>query len=218
MRSELKNKVNTIHKSLRFIRTFLNRAKRQGLIKNNVFENYRLKTEPSKREYLSIDELQALEALYLKNLSSGAKNTLHYFLFCCYTGLRYSDVKRLRYKDIRENEIYITMHKTKDVVSIPIIDLATKFIGFGAPNEKIFRVCVSQVANRHLKDIAKLAEINKDISFHCARHTFATFALSKGIPIEVVSKLLGHKEIATTQLYAKIVDGYKREEMKKLVF
>jgi integrase/recombinase XerC len=83
-------------------------------------------------------------------------------------------------------------------------------------SQKVFRVLSNQKTNEHLKEIIKIAEIEKNITFHSARHTLATIGLEKGIPIEVISKILGHTEIKMTQIYAKVNDSLKYQEMQKL--
>ena len=107
------------------------------------------------------------------------------------------------------------MHKTKDSEYVPLIEKSKHLIGTGFNNQRVFKVSANQVANRNLKDIMTGAGIKKDISFHCARHTFATVGISLGIPIEVISKLLGHKDLQTTQIYAKVMDHVKIMQMDK---
>ena len=85
----------------------------------------------------------------------------------------------------------------------------------GEQGDKIFKVITNQKTNEFLKDIMKTAGIQKTISFHCARHTFATVGLTVGIPMEVISKLLGHRDLKTTQIYAKVIDTLKIKEMEK---
>lgn len=107
------------------------------------------------------------------------------------------------------------MHKTQRNVTIPLIDKAKLFMGTGLPQQKIFKIYVNQVTNRRLKEIMKKVSIHKNISFHCARHTFATVCITLGIPIEVISNILGHTKIQTTMIYIKILNEKKVEEMKK---
>jgi len=111
--------------------------------------------------------------------------------------------------------IRITMHKTKDPVSIPLIDKAAKMISEGFEAQKVFRVPTNQVSNRFLKEISELAGIKKQITFHVSRHTFATNSITLGIPVEVVSKLLGHTNIKTTMIYSKVVDSVKVHYMDR---
>ena len=215
MRNKLGNMVNTIQKSLKFIRTFLNRAIRVGLVEENIFRKYRMKTEPGRRQYLTMNELLELEGLLEKPIPAYFRNIVKIFLFSCYTGLRYTDMITLRYGNVVDDVLSITMHKTKDIVSIPLTAKPKLLMGYGDKEERIFRVPTNQVVNRHLKDAVALTSIKKNMTFHCARHTFATIALSLGIPIAVVMALLGHKDMKNTLIYAKVTDGLRIHEMQK---
>lgn len=213
------NNKNTIIKSLLFIKNMLNKALNDGLINDNPCKSYKLGRIEGNREHLTLNELNKLEKLfYSKNLKKNKENVLKYFLFCCYTGLRYSDIKSFKYSDINEDMISIKMHKTEEFVRVPLIDKAKKLL----PNEKmyfknqpIFKVLTNQPTNRYIKDVISIADIKKKISIHCARHTFATVGIDLGIPIDVISKLLGHTDIKTTMIYAKYSDGVKKREMGK---
>ncbi len=230
MRNNLENKVNTIHRSLKFIRTFNNRAIKQGLTDKYPFSKKSLKTENTQREYLLEHEINSLKILY-DNLPvrDQAKKTLQAFLFCCYTGIRFTDAQLLRYKDINfndSNNIYISikMHKTKDVVTIPLLDKAKDLLKLNYalkdipihPEEHILKVPCNQVANKQLKRSCEKAEIKKNVTFHCSRHSFATIAITNGISIETVSKLLGHRELKQTSIYAKIIDTKVIQDMNML--
>ncbi|MCD4794937.1 MAG: site-specific integrase [Bacteroidales bacterium] len=174
---------------------------------------------------MNIAKLNKLEKLYYENnLDNRQLNVLRYFLFVCYTGLRYTDIKNLKYSHIKkrlfiEGEIQfieLKMHKTKLNVSVPIIEKAKKLMPKKvARNHLVFRVLSNQKTNQYLKEIIKIAGIEKNITFHSARHTLATTGLEMGIPIKVVSKILGHTEIKMTQIYAKVNDGLKYREMMK---
>lgn len=214
----LKNKRNTYWKSLSWLKSVINRAIRDELVEKNPFRYHKLSKEPGTRQYLSVEEIGKLEQLYRdKNITEMQLNVLEYFLFACYTGLRYQDVKDLRYSNIDHEMIRISMHKTKSEVTIPLTSKASGLINFSnnGANLKVFRVITNQKTNENLKEIMKKAGISKSISFHCARHTFATIGITLGIPIEVISKLLGHGDLRTTQIYAKIVDNVKVQEMAK---
>jgi len=224
--------INSIYKELTFIKTILNVAQQNGLIEKNIFENYKRKTVETHREHLSASELTSLENLLNSNtLKASEMRVLEYFLFSCYTGLRFGDVKDLKYKniilkDVEQNGkvvqrefLSVLMHKTKNTtgrtVEIPLIQKAKTIIGTGLPEQKIFNAITAQPTNRYVKEIIKHAGITKEISYHCSRHTFATHSLTLGIPIEVVSKLLGHSDLKTTQIYGKIVDASKVNNMDK---
>ena len=214
----LNNNKNTISKARAWIKAQLNRAVDLKKISKDSLDHIEVSRIEGKREFLTIAEINKLEELLAsKKLNYNLNNVLTYFLFCCYTGLRYSDIKDLRYKDILDNStISIDMHKTGKPVRISLIKQAKKFMGTGLPEQKIFRVYTDQPTNRYLKTIMEKADIKKKISFHCARHSFATIAVTHGMPIEVISKILGHTEISTTQIYAKIVDPLKEQEMQKM--
>lgn len=225
MRNTLKNKKNTIHRSLKFIRTFNNRAIKQGLTDKYPFSKKSLKTENTQREYLLEHEINSLQEFY-DNLPDRdqAKKTLQAFLFCCYTGIRFTDAKLLRYKDINNAVLSIRMHKTKDIVTIPLLDKAKDLLTLNFdtpsipihPEQLILKVPCNQVANKQLKRSCIKAEIKKNITFHCSRHSFATIAITNGIPIETVQKLLGHRELKQTSIYAKIIDTKVTQDMSML--
>ncbi len=226
MLTKRENSPNTANKSLSMLKTFVNWGVEANLIKDNPFNFVKITKGKGKRECLSIDELNKLEALYQKaDLHYGQLNVLRYFLFACYTGLRYQDIVNLKYMHIRKRFfnkqeilfIDLKMHKTGLDVSIPIIskahDLMPKKYNI---NQKVFKVISNQKTNDHLKEIVKKAKIDKNITFHSSRHTLATTGLDMGIPIEVVSKILGHTNIKMTEIYAKVNDSLKYREMLKL--
>jgi site-specific recombinase XerD len=222
LRTELNNRNNTVHKSLSFIRMMLNEAKRQGIITENPFDNYKIKKEPGKRAFLTLDEINRIENLYNGNtLTDGQRKAARSFLFACYTGLRYGDIKALTHRQIQQVEdsfvIDLTMHKTDLQVRIPIPKKALQWVDFAdaLPNQKAIPTYCNQVQNRRLKELAELAEIDKTVSFHVARHSFATNAISIGIPLDVVSKILGHTNVKTTQIYTKYSDKLKIDYMKR---
>jgi len=219
MIKDLHNGQNTYFKSLGFIKTMINKAVQLGYIKGNPFKNIHLKRKEGNRQFLNIEEIKRLTDLYDNyTFKRYQKNVLQYFLFACYTGLRYRDIYNLNPSNIQNDHLLLQMHKTKDFIKIPLTSKAKALIGnagTGFEQQKIFRVLSNQKTNEYLKEIIKLAEINKKISFHCARHTFATIGLEIGIPIEVIKELLGHRDIHTTFIYAKILEGSKRKHMDK---
>ena len=226
MLNDLKNMQNTCSKMFRFMRNMLNRAILQKLITDNVFDRFPIKTEPGHREHLSDNELMDLEELLAKGTGKNyLDNVLKYFLFACYTGLRYQDLKKLRFKDMYKTTengkeatmIRIIMHKTKEPVAIPLRPKAIALIGeMGFVNQKIFRVSANQVTNRNLKEVIKLAKIEKTITFHCARHTFAIHCLDSDIEFEMIASLLGHTDVKTTKIYAKYMESKKIKVMRKM--
>ena len=215
---ERNNNKNTVTKAMKFIKSVLNKAVLDGMIKENVFDKIQLGRTDGNREFLTFSELNRLSEFYYKNeLKPNKANVLRYFLFCCYTGLRYSDIKKLRFMDIKDNDyISIIMHKTGGKTIVPLIKKAKLLLpepGFNM--QPVFNVLTDQPTNRYLKDIMKVAKINKSISFHCSRHTFATVSKSLGIEYDVISKILGHTDIKTTKVYTKHEQTYLAKEMKK---
>ncbi len=217
LREEKENISNTIHKNFKYLKPILRLAVKRKIISDNDLEDYSIKKNPTNREFLTFEELGELESL----LGTYAPNTKHYnvlsnFLFMCYTGLRYSDLYSLRWENVVNNHLDLIMEKTEERQIIPLCDSAKNILPQrGMPLMKVFKVISNQKMNDYLKGIAIAAKINKTVSCHVARHTFATISLSIGIPIEVVSKLLGHSDIQTTQIYAKIIDKSKFDAMEK---
>jgi len=219
MINHLGNNENTASKSLRSLRTFVNIALRYGHIKTNPFKYITIKKVDGKRDFLTAEELNALSQSYFAGeiVEPMEREVLNYFLFSCYTGLRYSDIKSLRMTAIEKNILQIKMHKTGYIVTIPLTQKALQLLpgAMHRSSAPVFRVYCNKVTNRILKQIGINHKISKKLTCHVARHTFATVSITLGIPIEVVSKLLGHTNLKTTQVYAKIVDSVKEREMSK---
>ncbi len=199
------------------LRTAINRAYKEGIITVNPTKEFdfasKVRQEPSRREYLTIDELKTLI-----NTECRHEIVKRAFLFSCLCGLRVSDIRKLRRCDLQRSggrvRIEITMQKTKEPLYLPISDEALKWLperGEANDSDFIFPLTHEGTVNDTLQHWAKVAGITKHISFHVARHTHATMMLTLGADLYTVSKLLGHKNIATTQIYAKIVDKKKEE-------
>ena len=150
------------------------------------------------------------------------------FVFCCYTGLAYADVKQLQQEDIiigvdGYQWIKMARKKTKAISSIPLLPTAEAIIEKYSEHpcvldgKGVLPVLTNQKSNAYLKEIADVCGINKNLTTHLARHTFATtVTLSKGISISTVSKMLGHRSLKTTQIYAKVLDSKIADEMSVL--
>jgi integrase len=177
-----------------------------------------VKQAETQRNFLTIEELNSLVKTECNNplLKRAA-------LFSALTGLRFSDIKNLVWGEleyIEDNGYFIKFkqQKTKGVEMMPISEQAYSLLGERKePTDKVFEgLTYSAYENKHLAKWIGLAGIKKDITFHCFRHTFATLQLSKGTDIYTVSKMLGHRELKTTQIYAKIIDKTKREAADKI--
>jgi len=211
----LNNKINTVAKTFKKMKPVISEAIRKGYIKDNPFRDYKVRNEPTKREFLTIEEVNALSDL-LPFYDKKTNDVLVYFLFACYTGLRYQDVQALQWKNVSSDYLNLVMNKTGEQIMIPLTKQAKNLLNSpGDPNTHVFNVISNQKTNDYLKLAKVAAHINKPLSFHIARHTFATISLNIGIPIDVVSKLLGHNSLRTTQIYAKLLDTTKFEQMKK---
>ena len=199
------------------LRTVINRAYKEGIITVNPTKEFdfasKVRQEPSRREYLTIDELKTLI-----NTECRHEIVKRAFLFSCLCGLRVSDIRKLKWCDLQRSggrvRIEITMQKTKEPLYLPISDEALKWLperSEAGDSDFIFPLTHEGTVNDTLQHWEKVAGITKHISFHVARHTHATMMLTLGADLYAVSKLLGHKNIATTQIYAKIVDKKKEE-------
>jgi site-specific recombinase XerD len=210
--------VNTVHKYFRHIRKYVNLAVNKEMIDMNryPFRKFRLKSGPTNREYLTPEELAAIEKLQLSSDKKYLQKTLDIFLFACYTGLRFSDIIKLGESSIRiidgNQWLETAMQKTGELIRIPVYMLfngkATEILKrySAAGHKHVFGTLTNQYVNRALKEIATLTGISKRITFHSARHTQATFLLYKGVNITTVQKLLGHKKLQTTMIYGKVMD------------
>jgi integrase len=213
----------TQHNYIQAMSTALNNAVTDGIISINPINQLKRHERPKKpdstREYLTIDEMKQLEKTEcIKPLVKQA------FLFSCFTGLRFSDVKALKWGDIQidsegKNLIRYTQVKTKKHELLQVSDKAFKFLperGTAKDTDTIFVLWDNGYTNLALKSWALAAGVKKHVTFHVGRHTNATLLLSLGAPIETISKLLGHSNIRTTQIYAKVIDKNKRAAVSLL--
>jgi integrase/recombinase XerD len=208
------------------LRTVLHKAVREGFINANPYQTFRLKAEKAVRDYLTEGELNSLSSHSLQgNLS--LQRVRDCFLFSCYTGLRYEDAFNLKMTDINYEtdgtvSLTITMGKTNDRVYVPLLEPAIRIMAHYSDDDarKVFNFVLprysNQKVNTYLKTIVDLAGINKELTHHVARHTCATLLLNKGMPIEVVQKILGHADIRTTKIYARMLNTTVKDEMAKV--
>lgn len=203
---------NTVSRHLRVLRTYVNLAIKEGYLKEYCFESFVIKEHAGNRTYITMPELKALETVYYEKDTFKSRIGLGAFLFSCYTGLRYGEIKNLKWQHLEGTILRVYQEKTDKTISVP---LSKKALDILPPKSGsfIFRISSNQVLNKYLKRCAVIAKI-RPITFHSARHTFATISLNLGMPIEVVSSLLGHSDIKTTQIYAKIVNETKVKAMK----
>jgi site-specific recombinase XerD len=183
-------------------------------LKHDPFKAFKCTLQPVIRECLTQAEIDTIQDKEL--VSARLENVRDIFVFSCYTGLAYADVKKLRHSEIVkgiDNKKWIQTYraKTQTRVPIPLLPVADalieKYSSYKSPKGFIFPVLSNQKMNSYLKEIADVCGIRKTLTFHIARHSFATtITLSNGVPIETVSKMLGHTNIKTTQIHSKVVD------------
>lgn len=204
----------------------VNLAVRLEWIDRNPFQAYQLKFDKVEREYLTKDELARIENKHFNIVRLQVVQDL--FIFSCYTGLAYIDVFNLTPANLiekSENDIWITTNrqKTNEPVKVPLLPKALAIVEKykGHPQalaeSKVLPTLSNQKLNSYLKEIADTCDITKPLTFHIARHTFATtVTLTNGVPIETVSKLLGHSKLTTTQIYAKVIESKLGDDMARL--
>jgi len=221
LRVKRRNSVNTIFAAMKFIRTMLNAARKQKITDVYPFDDYKLVYEKNTRERLLNHELEKIQDIYNQNqLPNRQQKVLKYFLFACYTGLTWGDLVSLDYREIerRGNVAIISTkrQKTGNHFIVPLISNARLLIDLTQKSGKVFpKILSNQKANLIIKEVIASANINKKISFHCARHTFGTVALNKGIPRESIQRMLGHSKEEMTKLYSKLQDETIIQDMQK---
>ena len=208
LRTEIGQSPNTATKTLKTFKSVILFGIRNGLMTNNPFANIRFHLKGVDRGYLEDDELNRLMNKEIGNKRLSLIRDL--FVFSCFTGLAYIDLANLKGENI------VTLNgvewikgrrvKTGTLINVVLLDipkrLILKYTDDKRRKEHLFPIISNQKMNAYLKEIAAICNIDKNLTCHIARHTFATMALSKGVPIESVSKMLGHTNIRTTQIYA----------------
>ena len=221
--------LNTIAKHMKHLKRYINVAinKEYMDIQKYAFRKYKIKSIEGSHTHLAPEELHKFENLQLTGRYTRLQKTKDAFLFCCYAGLRYSDFTNLTSANIvefhQETWIIYKSVKTGMEVRLPLYLL---FEGKGLrvlENYKddlngFFRLKDNSNVNKDLNALAKLAEIDKRISFHTARHTNATLLIYSGANITTVQKLLGHKSVKTTQVYANIMDMTIVHDLEKAAY
>ncbi|RTE53269.1 site-specific integrase [Arenibacter aquaticus] len=215
---------NGVMKHLERFKKMVNLAVKLEWMQKNPFDRFQLKFNKFDRVYLTQRELRRLEETEFKQ--DRLQHVKDCFVFSCYTGLSYVDVKSLTAEKItrgmdNRNWIYTKREKTDELVKIPILpqawEILERYKDFPTYNG-LLPMCSNQKVNVYLKEIASACGIHKNLTFHVARHTFATTVmLSNGVPIETVSKLLGHTKLTTTQIYAKVMESKISEDIGVLL-
>ncbi|HEY5405909.1 MAG TPA: site-specific integrase [Ginsengibacter sp.] len=226
LKSQKNIDVNTCSKYIKNLKKIVRQCLAKNWLDKDPFMGYKLKTRKTQREFLTELELQALQEKEFTIQRVGHVRDL--FIFSCYTGLAYIDIYNLTANNISigidgEKWIFTHRQKTETASRIPLLQPALDIIDKYANHpvaksrRKLLPVPSNQRMNSYLKEIAAICGINKELTFHMARHTFATtVTLTNGVPIESISKMLGHTKIQTTQIYAKILDKKVSNDMQAL--
>ena len=225
LRTVVGQNANTATKTMKTFKTITLLGQKMGVLLHDPFMNHRFHLEPVNRGFLTDEEI-----LLIANKEIGIPRlelVRDIFIFSCFTGLAYIDVSNLTPDHIitlgDKQWIMTQRQKTSVETNILLLDIPKAIIDKYCDNpaypkreNKLFPILSNQKMNAYLKEIADLCGIKKNLTFHLARHTFATMSLSKGVPMESVSKMLGHTNIKTTQIYARITNKKIEHDMEEL--
>ena len=217
---------NTTIKYISNLRKIVNNCIRNGWLSRDPCVQFKRKKREVERNALSLEELEVIAS---KNFKSERLNVIRdVFVFACYTGLAYIDVKQLKRTQINigvdgQQWIFTRRQKTDTASRVPLLPVALEIIDrykdhpVSSNKDTVLPVPSNQKVNAYLKEIMDVCEISMNLTFHIARHTFATtITLNNNGPIETVSKMLGHTNLRTTQLYAKVLDKKVSQDMAVL--
>lgn len=217
---------NTTVRYLRYLKNVIQYAIANKWITDDPFIGKRFKRTKAERGFLTEDELRRLMLLDLRGFPR-IECVRDVFVFCCFTGLAFIDIKTLRRSDIStdaDGKMWIrkAREKTSEMSIIPMLEIPVKIMEKYRDHPTVVTrgvvlpVMTNQKANAYLKELADLAKIQKHLTTHIARHTFATMSLNNHVPLETISKMLGHSDITTTQIYAKMLDKTISEDMETM--
>ncbi len=204
--------INTVAKHLQNVRTLINEAISAGYMSADAdpFRNYTIKHEKVEHRYLNPEELKKMEGVKATGKLAHVRDA---FLFCCYTGLRFSDFRNLRNEHFLKQKgltwLVIKTQKTGYAVKIPLYLVfdgrALEILGRYSSVEEFTRIGCNADTNRRLAELQRMAKIKTRTTFHTARHTCATLLCHQGVPITTVQRILGHTKLTTTQLYSEVM-------------
>ncbi|PRX57186.1 site-specific integrase [Flagellimonas meridianipacifica] len=215
-----------VMKHIQRLRRMVSLAHQLEWIDRDPFVKFKQKLTPTHRGFLTPEELKRIEELQVK--STRLKLVKDLFVFSCYTGISYIDVMLLTNESLvpgldKSNWIMTKRQKTRNQVKIPLLSKASEIIERyrhdkrSLINGTLFPRISNQKINAYLKEVANLAKVRKNLTFHMARHTFATtVTLTNGVPIETISKMLGHRKLTTTQIYVKVLEKKVCDDMQFL--
>lgn len=214
--------INSIFHYITSLRKMIAISRDNGWLVHNPFSNYHIKKVQVERAYLTMREIDMLmNTKYSKERHSMLRD---FFIFCCYTGVPHVDFRLLSKENLKEIDgkwwLFYKRHKTKVQSSVMLLDIPLNIIKKykgSTGGDRLFPMPKEGTVNRNIKEVAKLAGIEKDTSWHVSRHTFATeICLMNGVPIETISRMLGHTNVKTTQIYTRISDTIIERDMNIL--
>ncbi|MDR2918783.1 MAG: site-specific integrase [Tannerella sp.] len=222
LRNEHNSGNNNAMKNMQRLKAVFNYIKNTGVTFVDPYGNFRMSFEKADRSYLDMDEVNKI--MNKKFASERLEKVRDVFIFACYTGLSYSDIHDLTEDNLKtgiDGNIWIMDKRNKTGIkyNVRLLDIPKAIIEKYAGKQKngeLLPVISNQNMNEYLHEIANICNIKKKITCHVARHSFATICLTEGVPIESVSKMLGHTNIRTTQIYARIVDHKLSNDMEAL--
>jgi len=229
LRKEYKCSNNTTIKYMKRFASIMNFAERTGLLRSNPFKEFRFHLEEKQPVYLTQEEIIRI---YKKEFMTERLSLVRdAFVFSCYTGLSYGDIQRLKLSDIVYSQgqywVCIQRKKTGHFSNIPLLETPLNIIEKYKQkiqntdkkvnqNPLLFPLKSNQKTNEYLKEIGEICQIGKSISYRVSRHSFAVMVLENGVSIESLSKMLGHRSIRTTQIYATITNRKVKREMRRI--
>ena len=226
LKTEVKIHQNTIVKYIQYLNRVMDFAVTHEWLDKNIFQNFKCPVKESRREYLTHDELQRIIDKDIK--TERLREVRDCFVFCCYTGYAYKDAANLTPEHIGvgitgRKWIYTSRQKNENVSNVPLLEQAQEIIDryqnhpACVNKNRLLPMKSNQKLNAYLKELADICGINKTLTTHMARHTFATTVLlANGVSMEATSKMLGHSSIKTTQIYGRILESRVGAEMEML--
>ena len=223
LQNSLSLKQSTIWVYTTYLKKIISSAHQSGKIPSNPFQNYRISPNVKEREFLTEEELLHLYIYNFRNKNHQKAKDL--YLFSCLTGMAYIDIKNLKPENIHniKGELWVVSRrkKTNQPFQIKLIELARnilyKYMCLNSDNcRTVFEIKSYEWLNNNLKKLMHECGLDRNLTFHTARHTFATIALTNNMPIESISKILGHSNITTTQIYAKIINRKLSQDITQL--
>lgn len=223
LKKECRNSDNTAFKNMSILRKYVRAAYKGGYIDENPFDDWRIKRSTSNCVYLDEEELRTLVDLYHSGtLEHKYHKTLEFFLFLCFSSLHVGDAKKLRLEQFTDAHFTYFRMKLKNSkpepiqvpISAPLRSLLNHIVGMRRKGLIFESMPTDQAMNNYLKEIAKIAEIDKRVTHKVGRHTFATIFLKNTKDLATLKEILGHSEIKETLVYAHVMDESKQEGIK----